>query len=172
MSILLYGCTTWTLTKRMERNLRGNCTRMLRAVLNKLSKYIPQNISCTDTYHPSRKPSKLNEQDMRDTTGEVRTSSSDVPLWTPSYGQTKVGKPARTYLQRLCTDTGCSMEDLPRAMDDWDEWRERVRKIRDDGCHQKMGGLLWHITVSRVVWSEGDESRSKLGPVAYKKRLF
>ena len=35
VSILLYGCTTWTLTKRLERRLDGNYTRMLRAVLNK-----------------------------------------------------------------------------------------------------------------------------------------
>ena len=35
MSVLLYGCNTWTSTKRMEKNLDSNCTRMLRAVLNK-----------------------------------------------------------------------------------------------------------------------------------------
>ena len=35
VSILLYGCTTWTLTKRLEKNLDGNYTRMLRAILNK-----------------------------------------------------------------------------------------------------------------------------------------
>ena len=35
VSILLYGCTTWTLTKRLERRLDGNYTRMLRAELNK-----------------------------------------------------------------------------------------------------------------------------------------
>ena len=34
VSRLLYGCTTWTLTKRMEKKLDGNYTRMLRAVLN------------------------------------------------------------------------------------------------------------------------------------------
>ena len=34
VSILLYGCTTCTLTKRMEKRLDGNNTRMLRAVLN------------------------------------------------------------------------------------------------------------------------------------------
>ena len=34
-SILLYGCTTWTLTKRLEKTLDGNYTRMLRAILNK-----------------------------------------------------------------------------------------------------------------------------------------
>ena len=35
VSILLYGCATWTLTKRLEKKLDGNYTRMLRAVLNK-----------------------------------------------------------------------------------------------------------------------------------------
>ena len=34
-SILLYGCTTWTLTKRLEKKLDGNYTRMLHAILNK-----------------------------------------------------------------------------------------------------------------------------------------
>ena len=35
VSILLYGCTIWTLTKRLEKKLDGNYTRMLRAILNK-----------------------------------------------------------------------------------------------------------------------------------------
>ena len=35
MSILLYQCTTWMLTKRMEKKLDGNYTRMLWAILNK-----------------------------------------------------------------------------------------------------------------------------------------
>ena len=34
MSILLYGCTTWTLAKRLEK-LDGHYTRMLRAILNR-----------------------------------------------------------------------------------------------------------------------------------------
>ena len=34
-SILLYGFTTWTLTKRLEKKLDGNYTRILRAILNK-----------------------------------------------------------------------------------------------------------------------------------------
>ena len=33
--ILLYGCTTWTLTKRLKKKLDGDYTRMLRAILNK-----------------------------------------------------------------------------------------------------------------------------------------
>ena len=42
----------------------------------------------------------------------------------------KAGWPARTYIQQLCEDTGCCPEDLPRAMNDREEWRERVRDIR------------------------------------------
>ena len=35
VSILLYGCTTWTLTKHMEKKLDGNYIKMLQAILNK-----------------------------------------------------------------------------------------------------------------------------------------
>ena len=79
VSILLYRCTIWTLTKRMEKKLNGNYTRMLRAVLNKSWKQpspSPQkNNSHTATYHPSRKLSKLDEPYMQDTAGEVRMNS-------------------------------------------------------------------------------------------------
>ena len=55
---------------------------------------------------------------------------SNVHLWTPSFGRAKAGRPAITYIQQLCADTGCSFEDLPKALDDRDVWRERVRDIR------------------------------------------
>ena len=47
-----------------------------------------------------------------------------------TYGRAKAGRPARTYIQQLCEDTGCSPEDLPEAMNDREKWRERVRDIR------------------------------------------
>ena len=53
----------------------------------------------------------------------------DVLLWTPTHGCAKAGWPARIYIQQLCEDTGCCPEDLPRAMNDREEWRERVRDI-------------------------------------------
>ena len=67
VSILLYGCTTWTLTKRLEKKVDGNYTRMLRAILNK-SNYTA---SCL----PSQKLSKSDEPDIQDTAGEAGTSS-------------------------------------------------------------------------------------------------
>ena len=55
---------------------------------------------------------------------------SDVLLWTPTHGRAKAGRPAWTYIQQLCEDTGCCPEDLPEAMNDREKWRERVRDIR------------------------------------------
>ena len=34
-----------------------------------------------------------------------------------------------TYIQQLYEDTGCSLEDLPEAMNDREKWQERVRDI-------------------------------------------
>ena len=42
-----------------------------------------------------------------------------------SCGQSKAGRPARTYIQQLCDDTGCNPEDLPEAMNNRETWRER-----------------------------------------------
>ena len=49
---------------------------------------------------------------------------------SPHMAGAKAGRPARTYIQQLCEYTGCCPEDVPRAMNDREEWRERVRNIR------------------------------------------
>ena len=51
----------------------------------------------------------------------------------PQYGWTKAGRPAQTFTLQLCEDRGCSPEDLPEAMNDRAEWRERIRDIRARG---------------------------------------
>ena len=55
---------------------------------------------------------------------------SDVLLWAPTHGRAKAGRPARTYIQQLCEDTECCPQYLPKAMNDREKWRERVRDIR------------------------------------------
>ena len=42
-------------------------------------------------------------------------------MCTPSHGRTKAVQPARTYIQQLCADTVCNLENLLGAMDDRDE---------------------------------------------------
>ena len=74
-SILLYGCTTRTLTKRLEKKLDGNYIRMLRAILTSPGGNTTQDNNCTATWFLSRKLLKLDEPDMQDTAGEEGTSS-------------------------------------------------------------------------------------------------
>ena len=69
---------------------------------------------------------------------------SDVLLWTPTYGQAKAGRPARTYIQQLCEDTGCNPEDLPEAMNDREKWREMVRDICAGGT---TSWWWWYLSI-------------------------
>ena len=134
VSILLYGSTTLTLTKRLEKKLDGNYTRMLRAILNKSWRQHP---TMHQLYGQLLRITKTIQARRTRHAGHCWRSKdeliSDVLLWTPAYGRAKAGRPARTYIQQLCEDTGCSPEDLPEAMNDREKWRGRVRDIRAGG---------------------------------------
>ena len=114
ISILLYGCTTWMVTKLLENKLDSNYTRMLRAILNKswwqhlarqqLYGHLPlitKTIQVRWTRHPGHCWRIRNEL------------ISEVLLWTPTYGWAKAGR--------------------PEAMNDKEKWWERVRDIHASG---------------------------------------
>ena len=132
--ILLYGCTTWTLTKRQGKKLDSNYTRMLWAILNKSWWQ-----HCTRHQLYGHLPPITKTIQVRWTrhAGHCWRSRdeliSDVLLWTPIYGWAKARWPARTYIQQLCEDMGCSPEDLLEAMNNREKWRERVRDIHGSG---------------------------------------
>ena len=134
VSILLYGCNTWTLTKRLEKKLDGNYTRMLRAILNKSWRQHPTRHQQYGHLPPITKTIQVRR--IRHAGHCWRSGDeliSDVLQWTPTYGRAKAGRPARIYIQQLCEDTGCSLEDLPEAMNDKKKWQERVRDIHASG---------------------------------------
>ena len=120
VSILRYGCTIWTQTKRLE-----NYTRMWRAILNKFWRQ-----HSTRNLPPITKPLQVRRTRHAGHYWRSRDELiNDVLLWTPTYGRAKAGRPARTYIQQLCEDTGYSLEDLLVEMNDMEKWRERVRDI-------------------------------------------
>ena len=108
--------------------------RMLRAILNKSWRQHPTRHQLYGRLPPITKTIQVRRTRH---TGHCWRSRdeliSDVLLWTPTYGRAKAGRPARTYIQQLCEDMGCSPEDLPEAMNDREKWRERVRDIRASG---------------------------------------
>ena len=78
VSILLYGCTTWTLTIRLEKKLDGNYTRILRAILNKSWRQHPTKHQLYGHLPPITKTIQI-----RRTRHAGHCWKSDVLLWTP-----------------------------------------------------------------------------------------
>ena len=111
-SILLYGCTTWTLTKWTEKNLDGNYTKMLWAILNKswrqhptkkqLYGHIPPIYIYIYIYiymlrtilNKFLKPHQTNK--LCGTLLEKNELISDVLLWNPLHRSASVGWSTRT----------------------------------------------------------------------------
>ena len=118
-----------------EKAWLHNYTRMLRAIFNK-----------SWEQHPTKQPLYCHLPPITKTTQVRRTRHAghcwrsrdelinDILQWIPSFGRAKAGRTARNYIQQLCADTGCSLEDLPGAMDDREGWREMVKDIHADGA--------------------------------------
>ena len=138
VSILLYGCTTCTLTKPLKKKLDGNYTRMLWATHHKAPTILPP-ASHHETIQVRRTRHAENCWRSRD------ELMRDVLLWTPTYGRAKAGWPARTYIQQLYEDTGCSPEDLLEVMNDREKCRERVRDIRVSGTTWWWWWWWWYM---------------------------
>ena len=162
-SILLYGCTTWTLTKRLEKKLDGNYTRMLRAILNKSWRQHPTRHQLYGHLPPITKTIQVRRTRHAGHCWRSRDELiRDVLLWIPTHGRAKAGRPARTYIQQLCEDTGCCPEDLPRAMNDKEEWQESVRDIRATSA--RWWWWWWHSTPT----SSPSVYRGKVGGIEHK----
>ena len=104
VSILLYGCTTWTLTKRLEKKLDGNYTRMLRAVLNNSWRQ-----------HPTR----------HQLYGHLRPITKTIQVMY-SYGLPHMA------VQKQDDQLELTYSNYVRTQDR-EKWRERVRDIRAGG---------------------------------------
>ena len=128
-------CTTWMLTKHMEKKLDGNYTRMLRAILNKSWRQHPTKQQLYGYLPPITKTIKMRQTRHAGHCWRSRDELiSDVLQWIPSHGCAKAGWPAQTYIQQLRADTGCNPENLPEAIDNREGWRERVRDIHADSA--------------------------------------
>ena len=146
VSVLLYGCTTWTLPKRLEKKLDGNYTRMLRAILNKSWRQHPTRHQLYGHLPPTTKTIQARRTRYAGHCWRSKDELvSDVLLWPPHMANQKQDDQfEHTYIQQLCDDTGCNPEDLPEAMNDRETWRERGSGIsvlaarHDDEARLKM----------------------------------
>ena len=122
-AIKTYGEKAW---RQLHKNAKSNIERVMEAAPHKklLYGHLPPIIKIIQVRRTKHAGHCWRSKDEL---------ISDVLLRTHSHGWAKSGRPARTYMQQVCADTGCSTQDLPEAMDDREGWRERVRDIRADG---------------------------------------
>ena len=126
----------WTIGRNGERG-SGISVLAARAVLNKSWRQHPTRLQLYGHLPPITKTIQVRRTRHAGHCWRSKDELiSDVLLWTPTHGCARVGRPARTYIQQLCEDTGCNPEDLPEAMKDREKWRETVRDSR-------AGGATW-----------------------------
>ena len=137
----------------MEKKLDGNYTRILPAILNKSWRQHPTKQQLYGHLPPVTKTIKIRRIRHAEHCWRSRDELvSDVLLWTPSQGRAKAGCAARTYILQLYADTGCSPEDLPKAMDDREGRRERVRNIRADSATW-WWWCTWNFIIYKVIFA-------------------
>ena len=142
VSILLYRCTAWTLTKQLEKRLDVNYARMLQAILNRSWRQHPTKQQLYGHLPPITKTIQVRRTRHAGHCWRSRDELiNDVLPWTPTHSRAKAWWPARTYIQQLCEDTRCNPEDLPKTMNDWKGWRQRVTGILADGTTRREYGF-------------------------------
>ena len=119
VSILLYGCTTWTLAKWMQK-LDGKNTKILRAILYKSwMLHFRKQLLCSHFPSISKTIQEGQRRHARHSWCCKDKLLRDVFLWTPLHEPLNVGLYARTFIRQLYVDSGLSLEDLPGVIDDW-----------------------------------------------------
>ena len=92
MSVLLNGCSRWSLMKHLEKRLYGNYTKILHAILNKSWKQHPKKQQLYGHLLPISQTIQVRWARQ---TGRCWWSKeeliSNILLWTPTHGHTSVG---------------------------------------------------------------------------------
>ena len=97
VSILLYGCTTWKLNKRLEKRIDSDYTRMLRALMNRSWSQQPTKQQLYGHLPPTMKTIQIKRTRHAGHCWRSRDKLiSDVLPWAPSHDRAKAGRLART----------------------------------------------------------------------------
>ena len=121
VSILLYGCTTWMLTKCVKKKLDGNYTRMLQRLYGHLTP-ITKTIEVRWTRHAGHC---------------WRSRDELINDIIPSHERAKSGRPVRTYIQQVYANTGYRLT----GSDGWWRWVAR----------EDQGDLCWLCNMMRMM---------------------
>ena len=131
-SVLLYGSSTWTLTKKLEKQIDGVYTRMLRMAQNVSWK---THMTNKDLYGSLPKVSEMIRKNRLRIAGHcIRHSEEEaakVFLWEPTTGHIGRGRRPINYIDILKIDTGLEeTNNLKAVMEDRNLWKGIVSSAR------------------------------------------
>ena len=131
-SVLLYRRNIWRLTKKLEQQLDGTYTRMLRRALNVSWK---QHMTNEELYKNLQNVSKkIAERRLRLAGHCLRDPeeiASQLVLWQPTIGSTSRGRKATTFVNTLKRDTYLdSIQEIKTAAMDRRTWDSIFKSVR------------------------------------------
>ena len=132
--VLLYGCETWTLNKKLNKSLDGCYTRMLRKALN-----ISWKQHMTNKVLYGNRPQisdVIRKRRLKFAGHSVRQkeqqSVSEIVLWESTHWTRNAGGQAKSFVDILKEDTGCtSTHEVQTCMEDKVVWRKIVSRCPD-----------------------------------------
>ena len=110
--------------KFLEKKLDGTYIRTLYTVLKNQGRSTLQNCSYTATYALLLQTIQVKQAHWAFRVKKGQTHKQCFPMDT-----SVLSHQLRNYIYQICSDTGCHLEDLSRAMRERDGWRDRVRGI-------------------------------------------
>ena len=116
MSVLVYGSTTWTCMKQLEKNQDENYARMLHDVLNKSWMQYPTKHQFYIHLPPiSQKLLVKWARHARHCRSKDELLNDPLP-WTLIHGHSSIGWLVKTCIDQFSVDTRCCLENLPRVI--------------------------------------------------------
>ena len=113
ISVRLFGCTTWTLTKHLKKILDWNYTKMLHAFLKKSWKQHPTKQLLYGYLSPISQIIRVRWSRLAGLYWRRKDKLiSGILLWTTTHRYTSVGWTTKIYIYQFCVDTRCCEEDL------------------------------------------------------------
>ena len=134
LSILLYGCETWTLTRRLENLINSFATSCFRILLNirRIDRITNQEVLRRMNHHPLAQIVK--KRQLRTLGHWIRATHlpiSRYALYLPEGGRNRRGRPRLNFRRYITAMTGKTIENLLEIAVDREDWRRRVVDAHD-----------------------------------------
>lgn len=134
LSVLLYGCETWTLTRRTEDLINSFATPCYRIILNIRRIGRVTNQAVLQQMNRSSLIQTVRTRQLRTLGHWIRATQlpiSRYALYKPERGRNRRGRPCLNFCRYIAAITGMPIGDLLEIAVEREDWRRRVVDAHD-----------------------------------------